>query len=101
MVKTHSIGKIAFINMNAPPVNALGQELRSTLLTALNQYYADDSIAIVVIGSDLPLFCGGADIEEFKTGQLWDAPDLHALIDAIDNAPKLVVAAINGYVLGN
>jgi 3-hydroxyacyl-CoA dehydrogenase len=100
MINTQSFNNIAVITMSSQPVNALGLELRTSLLKALRRCFENDSIDAVIIDSALPLFCGGADIEEFKTGQLWQAPDLHALIDAIDNAPKLVVAAINGIAMG-
>ncbi|MCZ6882173.1 MAG: 3-hydroxyacyl-CoA dehydrogenase NAD-binding domain-containing protein, partial [Gammaproteobacteria bacterium] len=38
--------------------------------------------------------------EELRTGDIWQTPDLHSLIDAVDNAPKLVIAAINGIAMG-
>jgi 3-hydroxyacyl-CoA dehydrogenase len=100
MIKTESIDNIGVITMNAPPVNALGLAMRSGLLQELQQFFADQNIEAVIIESALPLFCGGADIEEFKSGELWKKPDLHALIDAIDNAPKLVIAAVNGFAMG-
>jgi len=100
MISIQSFNNIAVITMSSPPVNALGLELRTSLLEALQQSFENDSIDAVIIDSNLSLFCGGADIEEFKTGVLWQAPDLNALIDAIDNAPKLVIAAINGFAMG-
>jgi len=100
MINIRLLNNIAVITMSSPPVNALGLELRTSLLKALRQSFDNDSIDAVIIDSSLPLFCGGADIEEFKTGELWQAPDLNALIDAIDNAPKLVIAAINGFAMG-
>ena len=87
MIKIQTFNNIGVITMNAPPVNALGLGMRSAVFDALQQIYADDSIDAVMIDSALPLFCGGADIEELKSGQLWQSPYLHALIDAIDNAP--------------
>jgi len=100
MINIQSFNNITVITMNSPPVNALGLALRTSLMRALQQSFENNSIDAVIIDSGLPLFCGGADIEEFKTGELWRAPDLNALIDAIDNAPKLVIAAINGFAMG-
>ncbi|MFA9419366.1 MAG: 3-hydroxyacyl-CoA dehydrogenase NAD-binding domain-containing protein [Gammaproteobacteria bacterium] len=100
MINIQSFNNIAVITMSSPSVNALGLELRTSLLKALHQSFENSSIDAVIIESSLSLFCGGADIEEFKTGKLWQAPDLNALIDAIDNAPKLVIAAINGFAMG-
>ena len=100
MINIQSFNNIAVITMYSPPVNALGLELRTSLLKALQQSYENDGIDAVIIDSSLPLFCAGADIEELRTGDIWQTPDLHALIDAIDNAPKLVIAAINGIAMG-
>lgn len=100
MITYSTDGPIAFITMNSPPVNALGQKMRAAMSGALQDAFADDTVGALVIRSDLPLFCGGADIQEFKTGALWDAPPLPVLIEAIETAPKLVVAAINGIAMG-
>ncbi len=100
MINIQSFNNIAVITMNSPPVNALGLELRTSLLKALQQSYENDAVDAVIIDSSLPLFCAGADIEELRTGDIWQTPDLHALIDAVDNAPKLVIAAINGIAMG-
>ncbi|MCZ6798331.1 MAG: 3-hydroxyacyl-CoA dehydrogenase NAD-binding domain-containing protein [Gammaproteobacteria bacterium] len=100
MINIQSFNNIAVITMYSPPVNALGLELRTSLLRALQQSYENDAVDAVIIESSLPLFCAGADIEELRTGDIWQTPDLHALIDAVDNAPKLVIAAINGIAMG-
>jgi 3-hydroxyacyl-CoA dehydrogenase len=100
MISIQSFNNIAVITMNSPPVNALGLGQRTALRKALRQSFENDSIDAVIIDSGLALFCGGADIEEFKAGELWQAPDLHTIIDIIDNSPKLVIAAINGFAMG-
>ncbi len=100
LIKVEIKDSIACILMQSPPVNALGKAMRISMLQALQQVYADQSVQAVVIGSQLPLFCGGADIEEFKTDVFWDQPNLHDLIEAIETAPKLTVAAINGAAMG-
>ncbi|MCZ6724546.1 MAG: 3-hydroxyacyl-CoA dehydrogenase NAD-binding domain-containing protein [Gammaproteobacteria bacterium] len=100
MINIQSFNNIAVITMYSPPVNALGLELRTSLLKALQQSYENDAVEAVIIESSLPLFCAGADIEELRTGDIWQTPDLHALVDAVDNAPKLVIAAINGIAMG-
>ena len=86
--------------MDSPPVNALGLPMREALVKNLQQAFADDTVKAVVIASSLPLFCAGADIEEFDSNLFWASPDLPAVIDAVENGPKLVIAAINGIVMG-
>jgi 3-hydroxyacyl-CoA dehydrogenase len=74
--------------------------MRKILARHLQQAFEDDTVTVIVITSNLALFCGGADIEEFDTDVLWARPNLHDLIDMVENGPKLVVAAINGIVMG-
>ena len=100
MIRYRLKNNIALITMNSPPVNALGLPMREALVKNLHQAFADEAVKAVVIASSLPLFCAGADIEEFDSDLLWASPDLHDLIDTVENGPKLVIAAINGIVMG-
>ena len=86
--------------MQAAPVNALGLTLRESLLKNIQQAFTDEAVKAVVITSNLRLFCAGADIEEFDSDKLWTSPNLHDLIDALENGPKLTIAAINGIAMG-
>jgi 3-hydroxyacyl-CoA dehydrogenase len=100
MIQYQTKNNIALIAMDSAPVNALGLPMREALVNHLNQAFNDDAVKAVVISSNLPLFCGGADIGEFDTEVLWASPNLHELIDKVENGPKLVIAAINGIVMG-
>ena len=100
MIQFEIENSIALITMGSPPVNALGLPMRKTLARHLQQAFDDDTVKAIVITSNLALFCGGADIEEFDTEVLWAAPNLHDLIEMVENGPKLVIAAINGIVMG-
>ena len=79
MISIEHVDNIAFIELNAPPVNALGLKMRQALCSAINDLESDDQIKAMVLCSALPLFCGGADIVEFRTGAVWDKPDLPEL----------------------
>jgi 3-hydroxyacyl-CoA dehydrogenase len=100
MIQYQRINNTAIITMDSAPVNALGLPMREALLKNLQQAFADEAVKAVLIASRLPLFCAGADIEEFDSDLLWAAPDLSNVIDAVENGPKLVIAAINGIVMG-
>ena len=100
MIQYETKNNVALITLDSPPVNALGLPMRKAMLKHLQQGFDDDAIKAIVITSNLALFCGGADIEEFNTDVLWAAPNLHDLIDAVENGPKLVIAAINGIAMG-
>ena len=91
---------IAVIRMNNPPVNALCHELRQGLLEAHAKAVADPAVRAIVIASDAPIFCGGADISEFSTGASMTPPVLPEVNNTLDASGKLTVAAINGSALG-
>ncbi|SEA49882.1 3-hydroxyacyl-CoA dehydrogenase NAD-binding domain-containing protein [Microbulbifer marinus] len=93
-------GRTAVITLNQPPVNGLGQALRQSLLTNLQRAIDDDGVDTIVLASSGKVFCGGADITEFATGGALREPDLPQVCNAIEAAPKLVIAAINGLALG-
>ena len=90
-------GKIGVIRVNNPPVNALSYAVRSGIVDALATAADDESLA-VVLACDGRTFIAGADITEF--GKPPQAPSLPDLLLALDNHPKLTIAAIHGTALG-
>ena len=100
MISIEHVDSIAFIELNAPPVNALGLKMRQALSSAINDLESDDQIKAMVLCSALPLFCGGADIVEFRTGAIWDKPDLPELCVTIETSKKPIIAAIAGPAMG-
>ena len=97
-------GTVAVITLNNPPVNGLGHDLRSGILSGLREAAGDPKVrAVVLIGSiGLPgkPFSGGADIREFNTPKMLAEPNLHTVITEIENARKPVIAAISGACMG-
>ena len=88
----------AVATLDNPPVNALSAALRADLNDALAQAMADPSVTALVIAAKGRAFIAGADISEF--GKPPAPPILPDLLAAIENAPKPVVAAIEGVALG-
>ncbi len=91
---------IAVITMDKPPVNGLGQALRSGLQEAYQQANNNDAVNAIVIASAGKLFCGGADITEFGSKAAGAEPSLPNLLNTLEESPKPIVAAINGMALG-
>ncbi|KPF67541.1 3-hydroxyacyl-CoA dehydrogenase [Bosea sp. AAP35] len=91
-------GEIAIATIDNPPVNALGQALRADLARVIADVGSDPAVAAIVIAAVGRAFIAGADISEF--GKPPVAPLLPDLLDAIENCPKPVVAAIQGVALG-
>ncbi len=90
--------RIAVIRLNNPPVNALSHPLREGLVLALADVAADGNVDAAVIACEGTTFIAGADITEF--GKPPKDPRLSVVIAAIEDAPKPVVAAMHGTVLG-
>ncbi|HEY2635538.1 MAG TPA: 3-hydroxyacyl-CoA dehydrogenase NAD-binding domain-containing protein [Steroidobacteraceae bacterium] len=91
---------IAILELDNPPVNSLGHELREALVAGLERANADPGIkALVLIGSGAG-FSGGADIREFGTPKALAHPNLRTVISEIEGSIKPVIAAIGGVCMG-
>jgi 3-hydroxyacyl-CoA dehydrogenase len=94
---------VALIRIDNPPVNALSAEVIDGLDAAIDQTSRDASVqAIVVIGAGRT-FVAGADIkglEQLAWGSDSGAPEMHALLQKIEDVPKPVVMAMHGTALG-
>lgn len=91
-------GAVAFIRVDNPPVNALGQEVRAGLLEAFSAAEADAEVRLVVLLCAGSTFIAGADIREF--GKPPQAPILPDVTLAIENFSKPSLAVIHGSALG-
>jgi len=89
---------IGLITIDNPPVNALGHAVREGLRDAVAAGLEDGGAeALVIIGGGRT-FPAGADIREF--GKPMQPPGLNEVISAMEDADKLVIAAIHGTALG-
>jgi 3-hydroxyacyl-CoA dehydrogenase len=99
---SHADG-VALIRIDNPPVNALSQEVIDGIRTAIDAVARDATVrAVVVIGAGRT-FPAGADIrglENIAWGGDSGAPDLHDLLQRIEDLPKPVVMAMHGTALG-
>jgi len=91
---------VLVITLDNPPVNGLGAAIRAGVVDAIEQAQRDDAVRAIVITGANGVFSGGADIREFGTPQMLQAPTLHGVIAAVEDSTKPVVIAINGIALG-
>ena len=98
VVTSHRDGEVMVVAADNPPVNALGAAVRRELLQAITDAVADEAVKVVVILGRGRTFFAGADITEF--GKPSAEPRLRQVIEAIEDCPKPVVAAIHGAALG-
>jgi len=92
--------QVAVITMGRPPVNSLGYSLRAGIAEAIDLANADEKIKAIVLTGSNRAFSGGADITEFNTPEATRDPRLTLLIQALEDSPKPVIAAIAGVCLG-
>ena len=91
---------IAVLDFGNPPVNALSHALRRELAANLEKANADPGVKALVLIGRADTFSAGADIREFNSPAALAPPALPQLIDAFENSPKPVIAAIAGNALG-
>jgi 3-hydroxyacyl-CoA dehydrogenase len=93
---------VAVIAIDNPPVNALSPGVPEGIFSAVEAAERNPSVrAIVVVGSGRT-FIAGADIKELELAASGRGagPNLHALLEKIEDCPKPVVMALHGTALG-
>ncbi|HEY1870000.1 MAG TPA: enoyl-CoA hydratase-related protein [Chitinophagaceae bacterium] len=94
------------ITINRPDkLNALNKEVFDDLNAVVDEIYKNPEIkSAIITGSGTKAFVAGADISEFMTLKTSDATNLakrgQDVFDKIENCPKPIVAAVNGFALG-
>jgi enoyl-CoA hydratase len=94
------------IIINRPDkLNALNKEVLNDLDKAIDEVYRNPAIrSVIITGAGSKAFVAGADISEFLELKAEEAPALarrgQVVFDKIENSPKPIVAAVNGFALG-
>ncbi|MGI4902140.1 MAG: 3-hydroxyacyl-CoA dehydrogenase NAD-binding domain-containing protein [Janthinobacterium lividum] len=106
---------VALITFGEPPANALTPAVRAGVIAALVRAIADPQIRAIVLAGSGRGFSTGVEIGEVAdagpgparrsdagtdAGIAPAVPSLCELVDAVDNCPKPVVAAVGGFALG-
>lgn len=97
---------ICIITLNRPDkLNALNKEVFNELDKAIDEVYNNPDIhSAIITGAGNKAFVAGADISEFLELKSEQAPQLarrgQIVFDKIENSPKPIVAAVNGFALG-
>ena len=98
---------ILYITINrAEKLNALNKEVLSELADAIAFATQNEEVrGVLITGAGEKAFVAGADISEFQNYTLAEGKELAkigqlSVFDAIENCPKPVIAAVNGFALG-
>src|SRR5690554_6165683 len=99
--------KIAVVTLNRPQsLNALNKDLLSDLSSFLDEAKENQEIRVIILtGSGEKSFVAGADIKEFsdfngQQGESLAREGQEKVFNKVENFPKPVFAAINGFALG-
>ena len=95
---------VGTIRLDRPPMNAINETVVRELEIAAREASVDDRVkAVVVFGGD-KIFAAGADIKEMAEAAPIDMTarmaGLQAVFTQVQDIPKVVIAAINGFALG-
>lgn len=94
------------ITINRPDkMNALNQEVMNDLNNVMDEVYKNDEIkSVIITGAGEKAFVAGADISEFSNLSQQQGMALakrgQDIFFKIENCPKPVIAAVNGFALG-
>lgn len=107
MIVTDLKEGILTITINRPDkMNALNKDVIQELSDALDEVYNNSNIkAAIITGAGSKAFVAGADISEFVTlngegGAALAKRGQDLVFNKIENCPKPVIAAVNGFALG-
>lgn len=98
--------QIFYITINREDkLNALNIQTLSDIKNAVLSIYDDNNVrGVIITGKGDKAFAAGADIAEFANFNVEEGTKMseegHAVLRAIDNCPKPVIAAVNGFALG-
>lgn len=97
---------IYIVTINRPDkMNALNKDVIAELNSAVDEiYHRAEITSAIITGAGTKAFVAGADISEFIALDAKQAAELarrgQNVFDKIENSPKPVVAAVNGFALG-
>ena len=93
---------ILHLQMNRPDKkNALTLEMYQTLADSINAANNDNSIKVILISACGDAFCSGNDLKDFMQNPPKDeSSSVFQFIDALVNAEKPIIAAVNGLAVG-
>jgi enoyl-CoA hydratase/carnithine racemase len=95
---------MAFVTLNAPPVNALSTKFISELHDAIKAVKIDNTVRVMVLSSSGKHFCAGMDLKEQTTLTIDEGNKvvvaMNDCFNDIANLPFPTISAVNGIAAG-
>ncbi|MHB8779926.1 MAG: enoyl-CoA hydratase/isomerase family protein [Candidatus Geothermincolia bacterium] len=104
LVKVEIVDKVATVSLNRPPLNPLNGQLFLEIGQCADELSSDDGVRAIVLTGGEKHFAAGADIKEMVEQTAVEVSKFigtaQAAFTKVENIPKPVIAAINGFALG-
>ena len=98
IIRTKHVGDVLVIEIDNPPINAGSMAVRRGLIDAIETLQGNSDVGAAILIGAGNTFIAGSDLREF--GKSLEYPQLPAVIAAIEDCGKPVVAALHGAALG-
>jgi enoyl-CoA hydratase/carnithine racemase len=90
---------VVLLEIDNPPMNPLGAQMRQTFMDALDQVEGDDALRCLIVTGRGRAFCAGDDLKNTGPGGE-DLAGFGRLLDRLEATRVPVVAAVNGWCVG-
>ncbi len=97
MLRKRMDGRYGYVELDNPPVNAIGQAMRQALIDAV-EWAEMERLERVILSGGTKVFAAGADTREFDRAP--EPPHLPEVVNRIESSPVHWIAAISGAALG-
>lgn len=101
-ILTEQLGHVLTITMSRPEAkNALTQTMYTAMAQQIEQAKDDDSVRVVILRGDGPVFTAGNDLNDFMNNPPTDqsSPVFRFLL-AVSSFPKPIIASVRGFAIG-
>lgn len=90
---------VMLLEIDNPPMNPLGAEMRETFMAALDRVETNDALRCLIVTGRGRAFCSGDDLKDVS-GEGEDLAGFGRLLDRVEQSRVPVVAALNGWCVG-
>ncbi len=90
---------VVLLEIDNPPMNPLGVQMRQTFMDALDQVETNDALRCLIVTGKGRSFCAGDDLKNVGPGGE-DLAGFGRLLDRLEATRVPVIAAVNGWCVG-